>query len=97
MTSASTDHIRYAYFNLPVEGEPGYTTTTTHAIAAANGVFSAGGAGGALLIMWSCDKFGRKRNIQFGALLCVVGGALQGGAAALDMFQVGRFLCGSGT
>ena len=89
-------YYRYASFNLPAEGEPGYATTTTHAIATANGVFSAGGAVGALFIMWSCDQFGRKRNIQLGALLCVIGGALQGGAAALDMFQVGRFVCGAG-
>ena len=47
-------------------------------------------------MMWSCDAFGRKRNIQLGALLSIIGGALQGGAAALAMFQVGRFLSGCG-
>lgn len=86
----------YRFFNLPREGQPGYATTTTHAIATANGLFSAGGAVGALFIMWSADYFGRKRNIQFGSLLAVVGGAFQGGAAALAMFQVGRFISGLG-
>ena len=46
--------------------------------------------------MWSCDSFGRKRNIQFGSTLAVLGGAFQGGAAALAMFQVGRFVSGLG-
>lgn len=31
--------------------------------------------------MWAATAFGRKRNIQLGALLAVLGGALQGGAA----------------
>ncbi|OCL07237.1 MFS sugar transporter [Glonium stellatum] len=86
----------YSYFNLPPQGEPGYSTTTTHAIGTANGLFSAGGAVGALFMMWSCEKFGRKVNIQLGAALSVLGGALQGGAAALGMFQAGRFISGMG-
>ena len=73
----------YSYFNLPVVGQPGYATTTTNAIATANGLFSAGGAVGSLFIMWSASAIGRKRNIQLGAVLSVVGGVLQGGAAAL--------------
>jgi MFS family permease len=73
----------YNYFNLPQAGEPGYGTTTTNAIATANGIFSAGGAIGSLLVMWAATAFGRKRCIQFGAFMCLLGGALQGGAAAL--------------
>lgn len=73
----------YSYFHLPQEGEPGYASITTPAIATANGVFSAGGAVGSLLIMWSCDYFGRKVNIQLGAFFSVLGGALQGGAENL--------------
>ncbi len=49
---------------------------------------------GALFMMWSCDFFGRKRNIQLGATLAVLGGALQGGAATLPMFHAGRFISG---
>lgn len=36
-----------------------------------------------LFMMWSCDFFGRKANIQLGAFLSLLGGALQGGAANL--------------
>ena len=78
VVSALTSSIRYGYFSLPLQGEPGYASTTTHVIATANGVFSAGGAVGSLLVMWSCDAFGRKRNIQLGAFLSLLGGALQG-------------------
>lgn len=35
-------------------------------------------------------------SIQLGALLALVGGALQGGAAALGMFHAGRFIAGLG-
>ena len=42
---------------------------------------------GALSVMWNCDYFGRKRNIQLGSALAVLGGAFQGGAAALAMVR----------
>lgn len=74
----------YEYFDLPPQGEPGYDTTTTNAIATANGVFSAGGAVGSLFMMWSCDAFGRKANIQLGSFLAIFGGALQGGSVNLE-------------
>ncbi|KAJ5960484.1 Major facilitator superfamily domain general substrate transporter [Penicillium vulpinum] len=86
----------YAYFSLPAEGEPGYATITTPAISTANGVFSAGGAVGTLFIMWSCDFFGRRASIQFGAFFSLFGGALQAGSNSLAMFQAGRFICGLG-
>ncbi|KAJ5149074.1 hypothetical protein N7448_000652 [Penicillium atrosanguineum] len=86
----------YTYFNLPAEGEPGYDSITTPAISTANGVFSAGGAVGTLFMMWSCEHFGRKANIQLGAFFTMFGGALQGGANSLAMFQGGRFVCGLG-
>lgn len=71
-------------FNLPLQGEHGYGGPTTHAIATANGLYSAGGAIGCLFIMWSATALGRKRSIQIGALLAMFGGALQGGAANLE-------------
>ncbi|QKX55928.1 uncharacterized protein TRUGW13939_03027 [Talaromyces rugulosus] len=86
----------YSFFNLPSEGEPGYGTTTTNAIATANGLYSAGGAVGSLFIMWSASAIGRKRNIQLGSLLVLLGGALQAGATNLNMFQAGRFIAGLG-
>ncbi|EEP77542.1 conserved hypothetical protein [Uncinocarpus reesii 1704] len=87
----------YAFFELPAQGEPGYATVTTNAIAAANGLFSAGGAVGSLFMMWSCEAWGRKVNIQLGSFLAILGGALQGGAANLKMFQAGRFVSGAST
>ncbi|KAL4744478.1 hypothetical protein BDW72DRAFT_188419 [Aspergillus terricola var. indicus] len=86
----------YTYFDLPAEGEPGYDSITTPTIATANGVFSAGGAVGTLFLMWACGYFGRKVNIQLGAFFSLFGGALQGGANSLKMFQAGRFICGLG-
>ncbi|KAK1144416.1 hypothetical protein N8T08_005569 [Aspergillus melleus] len=86
----------YSYFDLPAEGESGYASITTPVVSTANGVFSAGGAVGTLFIMWSCDFFGRKVNIQLGAFFSMFGGALQGGANSLEMFQAGRFVCGLG-
>ncbi|KAI1611550.1 MFS transporter [Exophiala viscosa] len=86
----------YHFFDLPEEGQPGYGGKTTHAIATANGVYSAGGAVGSLFVMWSATALGRKRSIQLGAILAIIGGAFQGGAAALAMFQVGRVISGLG-
>ncbi|EPE09518.1 mfs sugar transporter [Ophiostoma piceae UAMH 11346] len=86
----------YHYFDLPQAGEPGYASKTTPAIATANGLFSAGGAIGSLFIMWAATALGRKRCIQIGAAWALLGGALQGGAANLAMFYVGRIFCGIG-
>ncbi|KAF2138392.1 uncharacterized protein K452DRAFT_290976 [Aplosporella prunicola CBS 121167] len=84
----------YTYFNLPAEGEPGYASVTTPVISTANGVFSAGGAVTALFTMWFCDAFGRVGSIQLGCLFGMLGGALQGGAKNIEMFQAGRFIMG---
>ncbi len=74
----------YTYFDLPAEGKPGYDSITTPTIATANGVFSAGGAVGTLFLMWACEYFGRRANIQLGAFFSLFGGALQGGANSLE-------------
>ncbi|KAK7704993.1 hypothetical protein SLS57_010276 [Botryosphaeria dothidea] len=73
----------YLYFDLPQSDEPGYDSKTTPVISTANGLFSAGGAVATLIVMWSCDAFGRIRNIQMGCLLGLLGGALQGGATSI--------------
>lgn len=86
----------YNYFHLPLATEPGYSAKTTPAIATANGLLSAGGALSCLVMMWSADAIGRKPCIQVGALFCVLGGILQGGAVNLGMFQAGRFFSGCG-
>jgi MFS family permease len=71
----------YSFFDLPMQGEPGYGTKTTQAISTANGIYSAGGAIGTLFIMWAATALGRKRSIQIGGAFALLGGALQGGAA----------------
>lgn len=73
----------YLYFDLPQSEEDGYASITTPVISTANGLFSAGGAVATLIVMWSCDAFGRLRNIQFACLLGLLGGALQGGATSI--------------
>jgi MFS family permease len=64
-------------------GQPGYGGKTTNAISTANGLYSAGGAIGCLFVMWAATAIGRKTCIQLGALLAIIGGSFQGGAAAL--------------
>ncbi|KAK7970044.1 MFS sugar transporter [Apiospora saccharicola] len=78
----------------PPSGEPGYDEVTTPAIATANGLLSAGAAVACLAVMWTGDRFGRVRNLQAGSLLGILGGALQGAAQNLAMFQAGRFVMG---
>ena len=73
----------YNFFDLPMQGESGYGTTTTQTISTANGIYSAGGAIGTLFIMWAATALGRKRSIQTGGAFALLGGALQGGAANL--------------
>ncbi|KAL6412331.1 putative MFS sugar transporter [Ilyonectria robusta] len=86
----------YAFFNLPQQGEEGYGNITAQAIATANGLYSSGGAVGSLFVMWAATALGRKMSIQIGAACAILGGALQGGAANLAMFQVGRVISGVG-
>lgn len=85
----------YKYFNLATQGEPGYTHTT-NMIGALNGVNSAGAIAGCLTNAWSAEKYGRKRSMQMGSVVLVVGGALCSGAVDMAMFLVGRFVAGHG-
>lgn len=84
----------YAYFNLPTSG-PGYAYTT-NIIGALNGINSAGAIVGCLFQAWSADYYGRKRTLQFGCLVLIVGGALCSGAVNMGMFLAGRFIAGVG-
>lgn len=86
----------YSYFNLAAEGEPGYAHTT-NMVGALNGVNSAGAIAGALFQAWTADAFGRKRTIQAGCIVLVVGGALCSGSVHIAMFLVGRFVAGMGS
>lgn len=85
----------YTFFNLATAGEPGYAQTS-NLIGAMNGLNSAGSAFGAGFTSWSADKFGRKRSIQLGAAVMIVGAALCAGSANMAMFLVARFIAGFG-
>ena len=52
------------------------------------------GTAGALLAGSTADKFGRKRTIQLGALISVIGCGLQTGAVNVAMLIVGRVIAG---
>jgi sugar porter (SP) family MFS transporter len=85
----------YTYFNLATAGEPGYDHTT-NMIGALNGINSAGAIAGCLIQAWTADYYGRKRTIQLGSVVLIVGGALCSGAVDMAMFLVGRFVAGVG-
>src|SRR5690348_14107494 len=70
----------YDFFDLPMQGQGGYGSKTAQAIATSNGLYSAGGAVGSLLVTWMAIELGRKVSIQVGAMCAIIGGALQGGA-----------------
>lgn len=85
----------YAFFNLPTVGQPGYAHTT-NMIGALNGINSAGAIVGCFLQAWTADYFGRKRTLQLGCVVLIVGGALCSGAVNMGMFLAGRFIAGVG-
>ena len=86
----------YSYFNLATQEEPGYDHTT-NMIGALNGVNSAGAIAGCISQAWTSDKYGRKRTMQIGSVILIIGGALCAGAADMAMFLVGRFIAGMGS
>jgi len=65
-------------------------------IGALNGVNSAGAIIGCLTSAWSADAWGRKRTIQLGCAILVVGGALCSGSVSIGMFIAGRVIAGVG-
>lgn len=52
---------------------------------ALNGVNSAGAILGCLTSAWTADKYSRKRTIQLGCLILIVGGALCAGSVSIGM------------
>ncbi|KAH8144591.1 uncharacterized protein LAJ45_11426 [Morchella importuna] len=56
--------------------------------------FGAGSFFGVLLAGWSADKYGRKRTIQFAALVALISGIVQAAAVDVSMLIVGRILGG---
>jgi len=59
-------------------------------------VFTGGGFFGAALAGPVGDRLGRKKTILIGALIFLLGGALQTGAQTLDYLYAGRCLAGVG-
>lgn len=57
---------------------------------------SAGAILGCLLSAWAADYVGRKRTIQIGCGVLIVGGALCAGSVNIGMFYVGRLIAGIG-
>ncbi|PGH22944.1 hypothetical protein AJ80_02993 [Polytolypa hystricis UAMH7299] len=85
----------YKDFNLAMQGEPGYDHTS-NMIGAMNGLNSAGSAFGCAFIAWSADAYGRKRSLQLGAIVLIIGAALCAGSVNIAMFLVARFIAGLG-
>lgn len=61
-----------------------------------NGVYAAGGAFGCAFNMWSSEYFGRKRSIQIGCCISIVGATIMTAAVGIPMFVVARFVMGFG-
>lgn len=72
---------------------PGYPKTA-NLISAYNGVNSAGAIFGAILTAWYANYGGRKRAIQLGAIVLIVGGALSAASVNPAMFIVARLIAG---
>ncbi|KAF8057404.1 general substrate transporter [Lyophyllum atratum] len=51
---------------------------------------------GMIPVAYAADKFGRRKTIQLGAAVYILGGALQTGARNMDMMLAGRFFAGFG-
>lgn len=56
--------------------------------------FQGGAVLGTIINMFFAHKLGRKKTIMLGSIIGLLAGALQGGAAAMAMLIVGRFIGG---
>ncbi|KAF2870897.1 sugar carrier protein A [Massariosphaeria phaeospora] len=70
------------------------TTLTSPTIGAINSTFSGGAFFGSLMGGLTMDRFGRRWTIMIGAIINLVGAALQASAQSLAMILVGRILAG---
>lgn len=61
-----------------------------------SGVYAAGGAIGCIFNMWSAEALGRRRSIQLGCLISIVGATIMTASVNIPMFIVSRFIMGFG-
>ena len=83
----------YTGLNMAPPGTPGYAESA-NLISAYNGVNSAGAIVGAAFVAWYANWAGRKRSIQLGALVQIIGAALSAGSISPAMFIVARLITG---
>jgi MFS family permease len=78
-----------------MELEPG-TDYTNAMLGVINGLYAAGGAFGCVFNMWSSEYFGRKRSLQIGCCISIVGATLMTASVDIGMFIASRFIMGFG-
>ncbi|OQV09528.1 hypothetical protein CLAIMM_13641 [Cladophialophora immunda] len=87
----------YSYFGLTQDkADAGKYAYTNRIIGACNGVFSAGGFLGAVLMGWWCEARGRKEALAGSTVVSLVGGALSAGSVHIGMFLAARTITGIG-
>ncbi|KAK3712930.1 hypothetical protein LTR37_008815 [Vermiconidia calcicola] len=85
----------YIYFNLATLDEEGYEHTTK-ILGALNGANSAGALMGCAISAWAADKYGRKRTMQLGCAILILGGVLNATSVNITMLAIGRAVAGVG-
>lgn len=65
-------------------------------LGAINGIYAAGGACGCVFNGWSSEYFGRKRSIQIGCVISIVGATIMTASVDVGMFIASRFVMGWG-
>lgn len=63
---------------------------------AINGLFQAGGLVGTISCISTADLLGRRKSLFIGAIVSVIGGALQAGSVNIGMYITMRFITGFG-
>lgn len=81
---------RFSEINSEVTSNAGFYKGLTTAM------LELGGVVGALMISWVADKFSRRRALQVGVVIFVVGAIIQTAASDYATLTVGRFIGGFG-